>query len=539
MPALWSPEDLAARYAPYIEELHDVFAMHGLKYGSPDNIRPLAERLATPGALNEELAALVRSMVLREGGSLPRTDLLEILAIAISGPRMNPAGEELQQSVRQMLTFLHGALRRPWNEPAGEERLHPEREDVRAQAARELRAAAAKIEAEAQAPQDETESEEHPRAVVIPFGRARAVFSRLARTDDTVLAGEAVASTVEREMGADTAPVQSPVAVTAVPQTQHEVAQDEAGAVEEIQPFEVIAPVEKDDGDSTAVPPAMSSASTELPVLQQKTEGRPDLLHRLHLPALQRPVRIAFAAGAIAATLVVGVLELAAHGVSHLRNVDTSAILPAGVQGAGKSKPLPEVPQLAATAPTQQVPGARHASDDYIAHPYSSMPQQSVAPQNASGAPSLASSASSTHAVASAPASAMTGPIFVETSSVQTRPRDPDAMIAGEQSERAPAFERPPHPNISAALMAQNLLSAPRPDFPVFAKMAHVEGPVVLHAEIAPNGSVADTDVISGHYLLRHAAEQAVRHWRYRPYQVDGKPVAVSTTITVRFRHPR
>jgi hypothetical protein len=72
MPALWSPEDLAARFAPYIEELHDVFAMHGLHYGSPDNIGQLTERLQKPGLLNEELAALVRSMVLREGGSIPR-----------------------------------------------------------------------------------------------------------------------------------------------------------------------------------------------------------------------------------------------------------------------------------------------------------------------------------------------------------------------------------------------------------------------------------------------------------------------------------
>src|SRR6185437_17070642 len=96
------------------------------------------------------LAALVRSMVLREGGSIPRTDLLEIVAIAIAGPRMDPAGEELQHAVRQLLTFLHGALRRPWNEPPGEERLHASDEEIRAEAARELREAAAKIEAEAQ-----------------------------------------------------------------------------------------------------------------------------------------------------------------------------------------------------------------------------------------------------------------------------------------------------------------------------------------------------------------------------------------------------
>ena len=563
MPALWSPEDLAARYAPYIEELHDVFAMHALHYGSPEDIRPLADRLAAPGSLNEELAALVRSMVLREGGSLPRTDLLEILAIAISGPRMDPAGEELQQAVRQLLTFLHGALRRPWNEPAGEERLHPEREDTRAQAARELRAAAAKIEAEAQAPKEETEADEHPRAVVIPFGRARAVFSRLARTEEAdlpdeaapvALVGDAPVAAIEEpalEMARSAAeePTPQSAAIRIVPEAQREAAQDAVVPIEESMPVEEIVQTGEEAGDPAAVLSAAavaSSALTDQTVLQPKAAERPGKLRDLKLPAVQRPVLIAFASGAIAAALVAAVLELAAHGVSHLRNVSASATLPAGAQGAnssaGKTKSSPVVPQLASLPPADPVPpapGARHVYDDYIAPPYSSMPQQSAASESVSATASLPTRVSNPHTVVSTHASSTASPALVEVASVETRTRDPDAMIAGGEPSRGVAFERPLHPNISAAMMAENLLSAPRPDFPVLAKIAHVEGPVVLHAEIAPNGSVADTDVISGHYLLRHAAEQAVRHWRYRPYQVDGRPVAVSTTITVRFRHPR
>ena len=113
-------------------------------------------------------------------------------------------------------------------------------------------------------------------------------------------------------------------------------------------------------------------------------------------------------------------------------------------------------------------------------------------------------------------------------------------MIAGDLPARSalvPVSVRPSHPSVPAAMMASNLLSAPRPDFPMLAKIAHVDGPVVLHAEITRTGAVSGTQVISGHHLLRHAAESAVRHWRYRPYQVDGKPTPVSTTITVRFRH--
>jgi protein TonB len=87
--------------------------------------------------------------------------------------------------------------------------------------------------------------------------------------------------------------------------------------------------------------------------------------------------------------------------------------------------------------------------------------------------------------------------------------------------------------------MAGYLISAPRPDYPTLARLAHIGGPVVLQAVIAKNGTVLATHVLSGHRLLRGAAEDAVRRWRFRPYVVDGHPVEVSTIITLRFRQKR
>ena len=81
--------------------------------------------------------------------------------------------------------------------------------------------------------------------------------------------------------------------------------------------------------------------------------------------------------------------------------------------------------------------------------------------------------------------------------------------------------------------MAANLLSAPAPGYPVLAKVAHVQGEVVLRAEVSSDGTVTDVRVLSGHHLLRGAAVDAVRRWRYRPYVIDGHPSAVSTTITL------
>jgi len=36
--------------------------------------------------------------------------------------------------------------------------------------------------------------------------------------------------------------------------------------------------------------------------------------------------------------------------------------------------------------------------------------------------------------------------------------------------------------------------------------------------------------------LLVSAAQDAVRSWKFEPYQSSGRPVAVETTITIEFR---
>jgi TonB family protein len=89
---------------------------------------------------------------------------------------------------------------------------------------------------------------------------------------------------------------------------------------------------------------------------------------------------------------------------------------------------------------------------------------------------------------------------------------------------------------VSSGVMTANLLSAPPPEYPKLASLMHVEGPVILQAVVAKDGTVMATHALSGHHLLRSAAERAVREWRYRPYQSNGRPTEVVTVVTVAFR---
>jgi TonB family protein len=89
--------------------------------------------------------------------------------------------------------------------------------------------------------------------------------------------------------------------------------------------------------------------------------------------------------------------------------------------------------------------------------------------------------------------------------------------------------------NVSSGVMAANLVSAPQPSYPTLASLTRTQGNVVMQAVISKDGTVEELHVIKGHRLLRGAAKNAVRNWRYRPYKIDGVPVDVATTVSVDF----
>jgi periplasmic protein TonB len=88
---------------------------------------------------------------------------------------------------------------------------------------------------------------------------------------------------------------------------------------------------------------------------------------------------------------------------------------------------------------------------------------------------------------------------------------------------------------ISSGVMEGHKLSGADPRYPAIAIAAHVQGTIVLAAIISKNGTIENLRAISGPPMLATAAEEAVRTWRYRPYQLNGEPVEVETTVRVVF----
>lgn len=112
-----------------------------------------------------------------------------------------------------------------------------------------------------------------------------------------------------------------------------------------------------------------------------------------------------------------------------------------------------------------------------------------------------------------------------------------DALVSGgaHASLAAPPPDPKPAPRQGGDVVLPRLISSVAPVYPSLAAANHVEGDVKIQAEIDARGRVTATRVISGPILLRGAAVNAVRQWKYSPATLDGKPIVARYSVTVRF----
>jgi len=75
-----------------------------------------------------------------------------------------------------------------------------------------------------------------------------------------------------------------------------------------------------------------------------------------------------------------------------------------------------------------------------------------------------------------------------------------------------------------------------KPIYPKEARQAHIQGTVTMNAVVSKEGDIVDLEVIDGPSELVVSAVNAVRQWKFRPYKLNGVPVAVKTTIMVNYQ---
>ena len=89
---------------------------------------------------------------------------------------------------------------------------------------------------------------------------------------------------------------------------------------------------------------------------------------------------------------------------------------------------------------------------------------------------------------------------------------------------------------VSSAAMEANLLKRVEPVYPTLARVAKIQGEVRLQATVSKTGVLENLRGVSGHPILLQAAMDAVKQWQYKPFLLNGEPIAAEGEIIVAFK---
>src|SRR5690242_6877780 len=74
---------------------------------------------------------------------------------------------------------------------------------------------------------------------------------------------------------------------------------------------------------------------------------------------------------------------------------------------------------------------------------------------------------------------------------------------------------------------------------PVYSQIARqlkIEGDVKVDVSITEEGAVDNIAVVSGNPVLLQCVKDAVKHWKFAPFKVDGKAAKAITTLSFSFK---
>ena len=73
------------------------------------------------------------------------------------------------------------------------------------------------------------------------------------------------------------------------------------------------------------------------------------------------------------------------------------------------------------------------------------------------------------------------------------------------------------------------------PKYPEMAKRMNLSGTVELDAVISREGKVESVRVLKGNPLLTGSARMALKKWRFKPFQRNGKPIKAACVFAFDF----
>ena len=91
-------------------------------------------------------------------------------------------------------------------------------------------------------------------------------------------------------------------------------------------------------------------------------------------------------------------------------------------------------------------------------------------------------------------------------------------------------------PQVISQLDPGQIIRRVEPVYPPLARIARIQGTVVMHAIISRDGMIERLQIVhSDHPMLDRPALDAVSQWRFKPYILNHEPIEVETEISVNF----
>jgi TonB family protein len=252
------------------------------------------------------------------------------------------------------------------------------------------------------------------------------------------------------------------------------------------------------------------------------------------------------------ATVVGGVLYFRPHATNNARNAANNSNTPA--------IPQPLAFQTPAAVPDSGTPDAAAPLHNSATHPVPVIAQAPgltpaivantndangdgprIVPKPASNlAPGMVKNAGEDHPVAPQRGDADQAE---QAPSVDAAPAGDSAntgALSGIVSDNvaapeAPKIQQEGPVKVGGNVKEPRLITRVMPEYPVVAKQAGIQGDVVVQTTIDPKGNVVDMKVVSGPAMLRGPALAALRRWKYEPSTLNGQPIAVEMSVTIKF----
>jgi len=116
--------------------------------------------------------------------------------------------------------------------------------------------------------------------------------------------------------------------------------------------------------------------------------------------------------------------------------------------------------------------------------------------------------------------------------------KSPQITISGGNANIPPPAPTPVPKKLSGGVLNGKATSLPKPAYPAAARVVNASGAVNVQITTDESGNVISVSAVSGHPLLRAAAEQAARNAKFAPTLLSGQPVKVTGVIVYNFTDP-